>query len=312
VRYCISVLLSLLLIGLAHAAQTNNSATADRWFANNPVFPRNVDTRLIQTIGFETLHSEALAERLRFFWEPTRLDTNVTVILMASIDHPGHWQVRDWRSYPMSLSGTRWQTRVPVDDVSVPILYYLQIISLGKTNFSPMRISEPRELGLEGPTRPFWPFLEGFEQGIESWSPVNPATNALSTDNISKNGYNSLKVSLPANAHSATLATTRLRGWQIKQSGATGLRLWLRTKGGTGRARFTLYADAHTTNQVVAVSKTEAKITDQWQPFDLPFESFPHLPLGNVDLLSIEFTGKENTGFLIDDMQLLGPWKTEG
>ena len=213
----------------------------------------------------------------------------------------------------MTLSGSQWQTRMPVDDIDVPIIYFVQMVAHGKTNISPMRICHPRVLGLEMPSRPFWPFLEGFEQGLESWSLVAARTNVLSltTDTLAKNGYSSLKVSLPAGQHSTTVATTRVRGWQIQQNAATGLRLWLRTKTGTGRARFTLFANAFGTNQVMATSSIEAKLTDQWQKLELPLNSFPKIPLGSVDWFTIEFIGDGPTDFLIDDMQFIGPWRIE-
>jgi hypothetical protein len=286
---------------------------AESWITNGVHFPKDISTNLTGIHGFENLHAEPVAERIFISWKPGELNPNATVTLFASADDPGHWLVRNWRSYHMAPSGSQWHARVPVENIDVPIIYFIQTVTHAATNVSPMRICHPRTLGLEMPSRPFWPFLEGFEQGTESWALLSAATDHgfLSTDSIAKNGYHSLQVSLPPNQPSVTVATTRIRGWQIQQHGATGLRLWLRTKTGMGRARFTLFANAFNTNQVLAVSSIEPKLNEQWQKIDLPLDSFPKLPRGSVDWFTIEFIGNGPADFLIDDIQFIGPWKSQ-
>jgi hypothetical protein len=44
---------------------------------------------------------------------------------------------------------------------------------------------------------------------------------------------------------------------------------------------------------------------------ELPFHTFPKLPIGEIDLFSIELTAKPGTEILLDDVQLLGRWRTE-
>jgi hypothetical protein len=241
------------------------------------------------------------------------MNTNASVSILASADSDGHWAVRDWREYPMKVSGQRWQARVPVDNVDIPITYFVRAVAFGVTNISPMRICHPQALGIDSPTRPFWPFLEGFEQNLRGWSLVSVPgeNNVLQKDQLAKNGLFSLRVSLPEKQHSVTVGTTRVRGWQIQQNEATGIRVWMRTKSGSGRARFSLYGNAFTTNQTMVVYPTETELNNQWQPVDLSFESFPKLSLGNIDWFTIELIGTGPMDFLIDDLQLIGPWKTE-
>ena len=304
--------LSCYCLAVQAAAQTN-PPPADAWATNFVQFPSAIDTNQIRLTGFETLRAEVNAGRLKILWSLQQPDTNVGVIVVASADEPGHWPVRDWRSYPMSLRGTNWETSVPVDDVDVPLVYFVRMSTATATNVSLMRVCNPRAAGLEEPSRIFWPFLEGFETGTEGWSLLanQPGFASMQTDATAKNGHAALRVSLLPNKRSVTVATTRVRGWQILQNGATGLRVWLRTREGTGRARFTLFANAFNTNQIISISSIEAKLDKRWQKIELPFTSFPKLPLGSVDWFTIEFIGVGPRDFLIDDLQLLGRWKIE-
>jgi hypothetical protein len=234
----------------------------------------------------------------------------------------------------MTWRGQGWECWVPVEDIEVPIVYFVAVESSTPqkssahhgaelaalpedreiaTNVSPMRVCRPHLLGLKGPTRIFWPFLEGFEQGLESWRWLapEPEPGRLKTDPLAKNGHAALLVSVPAGKRSVTIATTRVRGRELVTRAATGLRIWLRTRHGSGQARFTLLADALTTNQVVAVSRQQAHLAPVWRKVDLAFDDFPDLPQRGVDLFTIEFIGHGPQDFLVDDLQLLGAGKVE-
>jgi hypothetical protein len=302
----LSVLLAYLNSGHAFAV---GRGPADAWITNQVQFPAGISFTPGRVAGFGSLHAEPLNGRLMILWKPEMLSAGARVTLFASVDDPGHWPVRDWHSFAMILSGSQWQARRPVDNINVPIVYFIQMVGDAGTNISHMRICHPIMLGFDMPSRPFWPFLEGFEQGSESWRQIGSPANdsAPVTDPIAKNGNHSLKVTLPSDRPSVTVGTTRLRGWQIQQKGVLGLRLWLRTKTGIGQARFALYSNAMTTNQISAVSTIQPQLTDQWQKTDLPFDGFPKVELGAVDWFTIEFTGNSGTDFLIDDMSLIGP-----
>ncbi len=296
-----------------NGASLTNAALADTWITNFVQFPAGVNTNLIDHGTFQSLRAEANAGRLKVFWSPQSVNTNASVTVVASADELGHWPVRDWCSYAMTWKGDYWETKVPVDDVDLPLVYFVKVSAGTATNLSPMRICLPRTAGLEEPSRIFWPFLEGFEMGMEGWSLLTAAPEIveLKIDPTPKNGHSALCVSLPSGKHSVTVATTRIRGWQIQQNLATGIRVWLCASKGTGRARFTLFANAFTTNQVLSVSSVQPKLDQHWQKIDLPFASFPKLPLASVDWFTIEFIGAGPRDFLIDDLQFLGPWKIE-
>lgn len=293
-------------------AQTNRPP-ADAWVTNYVQFPQGISTNSVHLAGFEKLHAEAIAGSLRIGWQSAEPGTNTTVIAWASADEPGHWPARDWRPYSTSAHGNRWEASIPVDNVDVPLIYFVEAKSAGSSAVSLMRVCHPRRAGLEEPSRVFWPFLEGFEEGIEGWRLVGESADLppLRLDPAAKNGRAALRVTVPPGKRSVTLATTRLRGWQILQQTASGMRVWLRTKQGTGKVRFTLLADAHTTNQVVSICPTEPAITEQWQRVDVAFSMFPRLPLANADLLTLEFIGQGPLEFLVDDLQLLGRWRME-
>jgi hypothetical protein len=298
-----------------------SQAPGDEWLTQPGRFP--ADAQTVRSNHFADLRAEGLAGKLHILWAPQRFISNSIVTVHASADEPGHWPARDWRSYPMIPSGQKWQASVPVDDVDVPLIYFVSTTERASnaggilsavplsTNLSPMRICRPRAAGLPEPTRIFWPFIEGFEEDTESWQWLagTPDSRPLRTDSTARQGLAALLVSLPAKKRSVTVGTTRLRGWQLQRQGATGLRLWLRTRQGAGLARFTLLANAFSPDQVVALYPKEMSLTNQWQKMDVLFGQMSQLPLGAVDLFTIEFIGEGPRDFLVDDLQLLGPWR---
>lgn len=239
------------------------------------------------------------------------MDTNAVVSVFASADAPGHWPVRDWREFATIERGTNWEAKIPVDDVDVPVAYFVSKVRSGQTNFSPMRLAYPRELGLEEPTRIFWPFIEGFEEGAASWRLAAADSGTMKISTEAKNGHAALRVSLPADKRSVTIGTTRIRGWRTLHPGIRGLSLWLRTRGGEATVRLALHVNALTSNQVVSVSPLEGRVTDQWQRVDVSFDSFPKLAPANVDWFTLEFIADGPREILVDDLQFLGPWKLE-
>jgi hypothetical protein len=301
-----------------------SSDPPDRWITSVVQFPPQFRQPTTQTNLFANLRAEAWAERLKILWTPELPLTNESAVsLHASADELGHWPARDWRPFSMSLRGNSWEVFVPVDDPDVPLVYFVSVIRerasgggsalVFSTNISPMRICTPRLAGLEEPTRIFWPFLEGFEQDTVSWRWLAPTQESvpLKTDPDAMTGGAALLVALPGGKRSVTIATTRVRGWQLVQQSATGLRVSLRTRQGTGRARMTLLGDASTTNQVVSVWRKEPMVTESWQKVDVLFSDLPRLALSRVDLFAIEFIGEGPLEFLVDDLQLLGPWKLD-
>ncbi|MBI3191737.1 MAG: hypothetical protein HYZ36_03650 [Pedosphaera parvula] len=308
----IGTFLAVFSLALTAAAQAPRPP-ADAWVTNFVQFPPGTSTNSVHHQGFENLHAEALAGSLRVSWQPVQMVPGATATVLASADDLGHWPARDWRRYPMAVQRDHWAASLPVDNLEVPVVYFVEQRTSGSTNVSLMRVCHPRRAGLSEPSRVFWPFLDGFEEGIEGWWLVGTPTELppLNTDPTAKNGRAALRVKVPPNKRSMTLATTRVRGWQILQQTARGVRLWLRTKAGSGKARFTLLANAYTSDQSVSVCATEPVINEQWQKVDLAFSLFPKVPLADVDLLTIEFIGQGPLEFLVDDLQLLGRWRME-
>ena len=287
---------------------------ADNWVAAPAQFPPGTELGAVTSTNvFETLHAEFLAGKLKLFLSGERFPRTGVIVVRASAQELGHWPARDWRSFRMAWSVNRWEMTLPVEDVDVPIVYFVEAGEGTQTKLSPMRVVFPRAAGVEEPTRIFWPFLEGFEEGTESWQLLGPQaqTPGLTAESPGRNGRASLVVPLAAKQRSVTVATTRLRGWQIQKEGATGLGLWLRARSGTGQARFAMKAHAFSTNQVVAAFKKVARVTEQWQKIELPFADLGSLPWRAVDVLTIEFIGVGPREFLVDDLYLLGAWKLD-
>jgi hypothetical protein len=251
-----------------------------------------------------------LAETLRVVWTPPPGDTPASATLRVSIGPPGHWPARDWRTYPLFLHGANWESIVPVDTLEVPLIYFVEAPPGGPSPLSPLRVCYPGRLGLEMPTRIFWPFLEGFEESLESWRWLagGPEDGRLQTSGTVKNGKLALSVKIPPGRASVTVGTTRVRGWSVLEHRATGVAVWIRTREGTGRARFAFLANAFATNQVADAPPLEAPIRERWNQIEVPFSAPAKFPLGDLDLFSIELLGSAGTEFLLDDLQLLGRW----
>jgi hypothetical protein len=310
---------------LSGAAEAD--AGADRWLEGKTVYPADANLTPPDASLFEFLHVEFIAGQLKVIWKTDREIENATVNLRASADEVGHWPARDWQTFPMTRRGRDWECVLPVDNVDVPLLYFARlerlphagetsIVSGRETNtvVSPMRWCRPRGMGAEEPTRIFWPFLDGFEEGnLASWQVISEENGPglLSIRTQAKTGHGVLEVRVPPKKRSLTLATTRVRGWQIQQERASGLRLWLRAGAGVAKARFTLFSHARDTNQVISPCARLIALTDAWQRIDLPFSDFPGLSLGDVDLLTIEFIADGPRSFFVDDLQFLGPWRLE-
>ncbi len=290
-------------------AETNGPP--DCWLTNQVQYPRDTQAAQVSSNRFASLRAELLAEALRVVWTPPPGDTATGVVLRSSVDEPGHWPARDWRSLSLERrGGGQWEAVVPVDTPDVPLVYFAAAAGGGPAAASPMRLCLPRRLGLEAPTRIFWPFLEGFEEGFESWRWVAgvPEDEPFRTAIPVKNGKAALSVTLGPGRSAATLGTTRVRGWRVLERGATGVALWMRMREGAGRARFTLLANAFATNQVVAPRPGEVTLGQTWQRVELPFKDFGRLPLADLDFFAIELLGRPGAEFLLDDLQLLGHW----
>jgi hypothetical protein len=133
----------------------------------------------------------------------------------------------------------------------------------------------------------------------------------LRTDGVAKHGRSALVITIPAGQHSVTIATTRMRGWYLQEHRATGIELWMRTRQANGVAAFDLLANAFTSNQIMARQTKVVTVTSRWTRFEVLFRNLPRFPLGDLDLFSIELTGEPGTEFLLDDVQLLGRWRTD-
>lgn len=305
-----STALWLLITG---AAWAQPKPAADAWINSPVIYPRGLATNSLRQDAFATLRDEHLVEQLKVRWQPAAPVTQPRVVLHFSADAPGHWPARDWRMLPMTQRGAVWEATLPVDDLDVPLIYFVSDGSPTPALLSPMRVVSPRLAGMEKPSRVFWPFLDGFEEGTSGWELSSaPASMPPLKSPAAHDGNAALSVMLPAGQRSVTVSTTRVRGWHYSHQLATGLRVWLRAPGGSGRARFTLHANAGTTNAVTAASTIEATLDDQWRKVDLSFSSFPNFPVVGTDWFSIEFSGEGPREFLVDDVRLLGRWKLPG
>lgn len=300
--------LILCLFAICTASALPTQGAASMWLTNG-TYPEWVAPTQPATNRFAALDAEGVAGELLVRWPGTEVQ-GAEVLLVWSADAPGHWPARDWHQRPMSRGGGQWRLRVPFDSAYVPLVFFVVERSKAATNVSPMRVCVPRELGLTEPSRLFWPFLEGFELGMESWRSMDKDSR-LNTTNIARNGKSALAVTVPSGRRSVAVGTTRLRGWLVAERQGRGIAVWARTADGTGNLNCTLYANAFTAEQVVASQEPSIALSAKWLRIDLPFSRFPELSLHELDFITFEFTAIPGTTLILDDLSLLGPWRFE-
>lgn len=286
------------------AARIGAAETGDQWIEaptgrtkNSPGATRS---------GFESLKAEVILGKLNVFWRADRIPATAAT-LHYSPDHPGHWAAREWRELPMRRRKNLFDAKVPVADIDVPIVYFVSANSgVGPLN-SPARLVDARKAGMEKPSTMFWPFAEGFEVNARNWTVSG--NSSLSSD--ARSGKQSLKIRIPADKHSVSAATTRIRGWHFLNQRARSIRVWLKAAS-AGRVQFTLTANARTPDQTTARSSVSASVDTSWQPVDIPLASFPLRNQAGIDLFTIEFVGQSGSTLQIDDLQFLGRWRMKG
>jgi hypothetical protein len=303
--------LALLLL-LTRATLAQSKPAADAWVDGAVLYPRGIATNALRPDAFAALRAESLAEQLKVRWQPSAPLADSRLVLHFSADAPGHWPARDWRTLPMTQRGAVWEAAPPVTDLDVPLVYFVSDAGAAPTLLSPMRVVSPRLAGMETPSRVFWPFLDGFEEGVAGWELISTTAPPLKSSPVAHDGNAAMSVTLPSGQRSVTVSTTRVRGWHHSHQLASGVRVWLRAPGGSGQARFTLHAHAGTTNAVVTSSTIEAPLDDKWRKVDLSFSSFPNFPVVGTDRFTIQFSGEGPQEFLVDDMRLLGRWRLSG
>jgi hypothetical protein len=281
---------------------------------------------LVNQGPFGMLQADSIAGRFKLIWSEAPGDLEGAPEAVVSTGTPEQWEQRDWVSYPMKKRGSEWEALIPVDHPDVPLVYFVGVFSSPRTSVtlkagpvpesqppllaSPLRRCQPRALGVQAPTRVFWPVLDGFEDHVQEWQwtvEKNQATR-LALSEQSHRGHFALQLELPQDHGRAVVGTTRLKGWQIEQQKALGLRLWLRTFEGQGQVKVVLVSHAFTDREKKVEWIHDPPLTAAWQAVDVPFAAFPNMVTDRVTYLLLELSGDPGEKFLLDDLQLLGPW----
>lgn len=226
--------------------------------------------------------------------------------VMASTDAPGHWPVRDWRSWAMTGRPGGWEARIPLISASAPVVYFIEAVDAGKTNASAMRWFRPRAAGVEEPTFPFAGHLEGFEQGMVGWEwgGSGDGSDWMTVSTEAWSGRGALRIEVPAGRASATVGTVRVRGWMLVEHAPRKVVVVARTEKGTGRLRMAMHGDARSPGLAVFPAKTEIEVGPKWRRVEVPIESFVNLRPAAVDWLTIQFLAESGRAVLLDDLEL--------
>jgi|GEM_PF-645277 len=264
------------------------------------------------TAGQTGLVSAAFVERrLRVEWRGGTEDgadrTGASVPrVLVSTDAPGHWPVRDWRSWPMTGRPGAWEARIPLVSATTPAVYFVEASEAGMTNASAMRWFRPRLAGVTEPTLPFAGHLEGFEQGTVGWEwgGSGDGSSWMMVSTQAWSGRGALRVEVPAGRASATVGTVRVRGWMLSEHAPRQLVVVARTEKGTGRVRMALHGEARSPRLAVFPAKSEFEVGPKWRRIEVPLASFVNLRPSSVDWLTIQFLAESGRAVLLDDLEL--------
>jgi len=248
------------------------------------------------------LAASAAEGRLRAAWTPPAPAAE-PVTLWTSTDAPGHWPSRDWRPVTMTRQGGAWTASLPLRSATVPVVYFAQTAG----GVTPPRIFHPARAGVAEPPAAAWTFLEGFEEEpFPGWELASAATNAvpLARDAAARSGRWALAVTIPPGRASVAVATTRLRGWMLREHAPAALRLAARAPAGGGELRLALHMHAGTPELAISEAAGAAALGPGWRGIEAPFSAFPRLRAGAVDRLVLEFRGAAGQRLLLDDVEL--------
>ena len=297
---------------LAIAVEPRSAVAAegdgDRALAAPYEYPALLAEKAPDAEAFASLKAEVVIGKLKISYKPAGRGGSAR--LWYSVDRPGRWAARHWLKLDMPLTGRDRVGKVPVDAPDVPIVYFVEAASDGATVLSPMRVCEPRKMGVKKSSRAFWSFLAGFEDGVDGWTLLSgESTQAkLQVSTTSFNGRQALSVSIPEGKVSVAIGTTVVRGWHVQWKDAEGIRFHLRTKTGKGRLRMTAMMNAFSDQQQTAELSQVLELGPDWKQVNVFFSEFRGLNAGNLDFIAFEFIGEEGAEFLLDDLRLLGDW----
>jgi hypothetical protein len=226
--------------------------------------------------------------------------------VVLSTDAPGHWPVRDWRSWPMTAGAGGWEARIPLVSATAPVVYFVESVAGGVTNASAMRCFRPVAAGVMEATSPFTGHLDGFEQGLVGWEWGGSGDGAewMALTEEAWTGRWAMRVTVPRGRASATVGTVRLRSWMLEGGVAGRLVMAARTTGGEGRLRFALHGNARTSGLAVYPAKGEEAVGPVWRRVEVPLERFVNLRPWTVDWLTIQFVADAGRVVVLDDLEL--------
>ena len=310
IQLALGILVSLLLAS-PQPTPAQDDPEPDTWVSPAGIHPDWVGGTTRVT-GFDDFGAEVIVGKLKIHWKPAAdTPSPSTVTLYTSADFPGGWASLHWVKHTMAYRGSQWEVAVPVENIEIPVVYFLQIDVESKVANSPMRVCRPNSAGMDRPTRPFWPYLDGFEEELVGWFPIGDSPRPVSQPG-GHTGNRAMAISIPPGKSSAAVGSTIIRSWHMTLEKAKGVRFWARLESGTATGRLTFYGDHEQPHQRISVWPIEIELTDQWQPVDMFFHELPYLPLASIDFFTLEVVSGSPVTLLIDDLQLKGAWRLPG
>ncbi len=287
------------------------AAEGDRAVGIPVVYPEGVKAAAVAGAdAFASLKAESVVGKLKVSFRRGEGTKDDEVRLWHSVGRPGGWQARRWVNVPMPLTGRDRVGKIPIDAPDAPVVYFVTVRSAAGARVSPMRVCEPRQLGVRKPSRAFWPFLAGFEDGFDGWK-ILASGRPEAALRPSADGYNgavALSATIPPGKGAVVVGTTVARGWHVQWKGAVGIRFQVKSRSGAGRLQVTAMTDAFSSRQQTSELLNPVRLEQGWKQVDVFFTEFPGLRAHELDFLAFEFIGAEGEEFLLDDLRLLGDW----
>jgi len=248
---------------------------------------------------------EPIIGKLKVVWRPKAgLKAIRDAEFWYSLGPPGRWKGRHWEKVPLKKRGIGMETWLPVDSIEVPLLCLVKVTLAGGEKVLPMEEFIPGALGLEAPTRAFWPFLEGFEEGGGRWRVSGSGRAAVVAGGHS--GKHSLGLSLHPDRSQETVSTSLIQGWHFDFQNAEGLRIWARSKEAGVKVRLLLETEAQEVTLIPHPSELDA--TSSWTALDFDLLGVKNLVLGDIVRVHFAVVAPPGGTVQFDDLQLLGKW----
>ncbi len=261
----------------------------------------------VQAGSFESSNLRANVEgiigKLKFVVSDTGELSQNSYRLLVSRGPKGRWMKRRWEVFDLRKRGAGLETWLPVESVNLPVFFYVKSINAnGSVSLGPIQRVVPLDLDIEKPSRPFWPFLEGFENSTGAWTIGSEVTLSKKE---AYSGKASLKVGFAQGRYQTSISTDLIQGWHWSFVETEGLRIWCRSEGGAATLGLAVEVENEEGTSLM-VFPHRYPLSEHWEALDFDLSQIRHLDMASIVRIHFEIRSTLRESVFLDDLQLLG------